>query len=101
MNPWIVADLHFDHIGLSEDGFRPVGFSEKEMRALTNCLKGDPVIFLGDVSFDNEEKWHTAINALPGKKWLVKGNHDNRSCKWYLDKGWSWVGREYGVGDVR
>jgi len=95
MNPWIVADLHLDHTGLSDDGFRPVGFSEKEMRALTNCLKGDPVIFLGDISFHNEDKWHPLITALPGKKWLVLGNHDKRSASWYLDRGWDFVGNSF------
>jgi calcineurin-like phosphoesterase family protein len=94
MNPWIITDSHLGHEGLTEDGFRPAGFSEKILRAMTNNFKGDPIIHLGDVSFNDDEKWHRAITSLPGKKWLVLGNHDvsNRTSSWFMDKGWDWVG---------
>lgn len=96
MNPWVMADPHLGHTGLSDDGFRPAGFSEKVIKALSlnaaSCQgKGDPIIFLGDIAFNEEEKWHKAITSLPGKKWLIKGNHDRRSLTWYLDRGWDFV----------
>jgi calcineurin-like phosphoesterase family protein len=94
MNPWIIADTHLGHVGLTEDGFRPAGFSERIIKSLTNVLKpGDLLIHLGDVCFGDDEKWNRALTSLPGKKWLLIGSsHDKKSMTWYIEHGWDWVG---------
>lgn len=89
MNPYIITDTHFGHAKLSEDILRPKGFSEKIIKNLKGVLSKDSVlIHLGDVSFTEEESWNIRITELPGKKYLILGNHDKRSISWYLSKNW-------------
>jgi calcineurin-like phosphoesterase family protein len=93
LDAWLTTDTHLGHDALVEDKCRPAGFSEKIIRALRNVLKfTDVLIHLGDVSFEREDFWNRELCSLPGKKWLVNGNHDKRSESWYLERGWDWVG---------
>jgi calcineurin-like phosphoesterase family protein len=94
MNPWVIADTHLGHDRLIEDKCRPAGFSERTMTGLTRALTqpDDMLIHIGDVAFNDDEKWNHAITSLPGKKWLILGNHDRKSMTWYLSHGWDWVG---------
>lgn len=93
MNFWLTTDTHFGHIKLVEQNLRPVGFEDKIFKGLINALHEEDVfIHFGDISFDNDAGWHEKIKELPGKKWLIKGNHDKRSSSWYLSRGWDFVG---------
>ena len=90
---WVTADTHFGHEGLSDDGLRPVGFSEKVIKALGMALgPSDVLIHLGDVAFKDEVLWHERLSHIECKRWLIRGNHDKRSLSWYLEHGWHWVG---------
>jgi calcineurin-like phosphoesterase family protein len=92
MDPYITTDTHLGHHKLSDDLLRPKGFSDKIIKHLANVLTKDSVlIHLGDVSFSSEEYWNMLITELPGKKYLVLGNHDSRSMSWYLKNGWDAV----------
>jgi calcineurin-like phosphoesterase family protein len=92
MNPYIIADTHLGHAKLSDDLLRPKGFSEKIIRHLEDVLNRDSVlIHLGDVSFTEDENWNIRLTELPGKKYLILGNHDSRSMNWYLSKNWDAV----------
>ena len=55
----------------------------------------DLLIHLGDVSLGNDEFWHGLFKVLPMKKWLVLGNHDNKSMTWYINHGWDFVARNF------
>lgn len=92
MNPYIITDTHLGHAKLSEDLLRPKGFSEKIIKHLEEVLNRDSLlIHLGDVSFTEDESWNIRLTELPGKKYLIPGNHDKRSMSWYLSKGWDAV----------
>jgi len=90
MEIYIITDTHLGGIKHIE---RLAGFSEKIIKNLKNVLNDNTVlIHLGDVSFGDDEDWTTQITSLPGKKWLILGNHDKRTLSWYIEKGWDFVG---------
>lgn len=95
----LIADTHFSHESLTEDGFRPKGFSEKILKNLKRMVTPETtLIHLGDVSFDKDDYWHKEITMLPWeRKYLIIGNHDKRSYSWYIDRGWDFVGQEIGL----
>ena len=74
---------------------RPVDFELRIWTALQSVLTAeDTLIHLGDIvlSSGQEAKAHDMfIRTLPGRKWLVRGNHDTKSDNWYLTHGWDFI----------
>jgi calcineurin-like phosphoesterase family protein len=73
---------------------RPSNFEELICNSWKNYLKPeDTMIHLGDVCFRyNDGRAHKQwIQPMPGKKILVRGNHDKKSSNWYTDNGWDFV----------
>ena len=102
MNYWITTDTHFNHSMLVELGVRPVGFSEMILKKLKNTLQPkDVLIHLGDICFgisDTQLIWNERlINISPCQKWLIRGNHDQKSDSWYLDRGWNFIANRFGM----
>lgn len=91
MTTWITTDTHFGHNNLvTKYKCRPETFSDDLYNAWKTQVKPeDTVIHLGDVSFDTN--WLLRVAELPGKKILVRGNHDTKTGSWYLEHGWSFV----------
>lgn len=75
------GDPHFGHANIIAHADRPFADlgtmdGELEERYRATVAPGDVVLWVGDVSFAPEE-WTTALIArLPGRKLLVRGNHD-------------------------
>lgn len=99
MRIWITTDTHFGHDNMVQYCDRPVDFGEKIAKGLfNNCKFGDVLIHLGDVCIGKDEYWHNKyIKTLPCKKWLVRGNHDKKSDKWYLEHGWDFVAMKFQI----
>ncbi len=59
----------------------------------------DLVIHLGDVSFGGD----MVVSALPGRKVLVRGNHDKHSYMWYMRHGFDFCCESFGmnIGGLR
>lgn len=102
MNYWIIADTHFGHDKLCELCDRPKNFNDiildrfaKTIRPIDDSL----LIHLGDVCIGNDAFWNRELtNWFPlVKKWLVLGNHDSKSIKWYLAHGWDFVAHTIGL----
>lgn len=99
MHYWIITDTHYGHRKLEEYSGRPSDF---EVRIFNNCMKvilpEDIVIHLGDVCMGRDlemiEKYWIPI---PGKKILVKGNHDKKSNTWYQAHGFDFVCESFGL----
>ena len=92
-NDWVFADPHFNHHRLVEWGDRPENF-EAIIDANWKLRVGpiDVVYCLGDVCFKGQAEAHTKyIQANPGYKILILGNHDRQKEAWYLSHGWSEV----------
>ena len=93
---FFTADMHFGHANIMKYENRP--FTSVE--AMDNVMiqnwnnaisKHDRVIVAGDVSFYRKEKTAEIIQQLNGRKTLVKGNHDQRNTRWWMDIGFDEV----------
>ena len=86
---WVIADLHLFH-----DKFRVENGTELLIDFWENNVdEGDFVFLLGDVCF-NYKECKRLFKVLPGKKILVKGNHDH----WSKNRLWR-VGYDMIVDD--
>lgn len=93
MQYWLISDTHFAHEKIIELCGRPTDYEERMFKALSRIPKDDVLIHLGDICIGKDAEVHKKFIApLQCKKWLVKGNHDNKSNSWYLANGWDFVG---------
>lgn len=89
MNYWITTDTHFNHLQMIEYCGRPINFGILIRKHLKSMVKkGDVLIHLGDICIGNDTKCNNWFKELPSRNILVKGNHDNKSHKWYMENGW-------------
>jgi calcineurin-like phosphoesterase family protein len=92
MNVWVIADTHFNHKNMVTLCGRPENFTElilSNWRGL--CRPDDLTIHLGDVIFGQAGKLTEYLASVPGRKWLVRGNHDYNTTTWYLNHGFDAV----------
>lgn len=87
-----ISDLHFGHRNIIQYDNRPfdsVDAMDKAMMELWNesVSEKDIVYILGDVVWQSRiNRWESILNALNGKKFIVKGNHDETSTLKELEK---------------
>lgn len=98
---YLYSDPHFGHHGMAEvftlaDGsparpFRNV--AEMDNTLIKNywdvVRSSDTVWWLGDVGFSMSADLKARIAALPGKRYLIFGNHDRESIKLYQALGFT------------
>ena len=95
LETFIIADTHFGHENiLKYEPMRKVHLGDRPDQRLCDIWnetinKDDTVLHLGDFAWkgDSIERY---ANALNGKKYLLRGNHDKGS-QVYLDNGFSEV----------
>ena len=94
-NYYIIADTHFDHENIIRYCNRPYLKVEYMNNDLVNrwnnvVSKNDVVYVLGDLAFGKEaiSKYTQQLN---GTKYLIKGNHDTYSNKFYREAGFKEV----------
>lgn len=98
---WVISDTHFFHAMLVEKGYRPADFQEQIINNWKRLVASqDTVIHLGDVIFARASTLGEIMADLPGRKILVRGNHDKESDSWYLARGFSAVCHGLLVGGV-
>ena len=84
---FLIADTHMGHENICRYCNRPRGFENLVMERWRERVRPeDVVIHLGDLSF--EEAWVRKLGALPGRKILIRGNHDRLPTETYLEAGW-------------
>lgn len=85
---WLITDTHFNHHRLVTEGWRPAGY-ETAIKANWCRLvaEQDVVYHLGDVILGRASELKGILDALPGIKVLIKGNHDQESNGWYMRHG--------------
>lgn len=100
---WFASDLHLGHKLLSypnhKDGtpreggpLRQPGYEEKFLKAWHDIVgKDDVICLLGDMAFSNVAYWFARMQELPGKKFLLLGNHDKNRLSWYEKWGFEEV----------
>jgi len=88
MKTWLISDTHLNHKKMQTYCQRPEDFTERLDRAIHRLVQpGDILIHLGDVGMDKTEDFMPTVKNWPGKKWLVRGNHDQKTCQFYVENG--------------
>lgn len=93
MKFYLISDTHFNHGKIATYCDRPANFTDILVRNWANTVKPeDTVIHLGDVFIGKPEGWAALCPLLPGRKILVRGNHDrHRSVSWWMDNGFDFA----------
>lgn len=97
MPNWYTADLHLNHANIIRHCSRPFASAEEMDREILHrmqCVEEDDDLFvLGDFAFarnaDSKRYVAELFEAIPGRKHLVRGNHDHKST---LNLPWASVG---------
>lgn len=77
-NTYIISDTHFGHKNIINFCDRPRNHEEIMIRNWTSTVEhDDTILHLGDVAFADIDYWVKTLEWLPGKKILIKGNHDH------------------------
>jgi calcineurin-like phosphoesterase family protein len=88
MKTYLIADTHLNHDKIKTWCDRPEDFTEKLDRNVKQIVKPeDLLIHLGDVGIGDPEGYVKIIHGWPGRKILVRGNHDGKGCQWWIEKG--------------
>jgi len=100
MNVWLTADWHLYHKNIISYCKRPFD-NEFEMtnfiieRVKVRVNPEDVLVVLGDVSIKSSRKWIPylihLISQIPGKKILVRGNHDLYPLEIYKEMGFKYI----------
>ena len=87
---WVITDTHFDHQAIISRCGRPANFTALVCENWRKVVKRtDTVIHLGDCAWRPEGM--KRLLSLPGRKILVRGNHDDKSLEKYMDMGWDFA----------
>lgn len=95
LDTWITSDHHWEHPRIRQYQHRPENHFEL-MRELWIERVGDdePLLHLGDlVCFGDMERHPEWLIGLPGRKYLIRGNHDKHTHQWYAAAGFEAIGR--------
>ena len=90
MTIYFIADTHFSDENIIRYENRPfqnaAEMNQKLITKWNSAVNDNDIIYiLGDFGADNNESF--ILNQLKGKKYLVKGNHDQHSNQYYRDAG--------------
>lgn len=92
MRTLIISDTHINHQNIATYCNRPADFSDTiKKNILARVQFDDRVIHLGDVFIGKSQGWDEWRKGLPGHWILVRGNHDHKSCAWYMDHGFDFA----------
>lgn len=94
---FFTADQHFGHANVIKYDDRPfdnVNEMDREMISRWNkaVKKNDVVWLLGDLCLSTNSQYiNTLVKKLNGRKYLVMGNHDAKSVRFYYEAGFERV----------
>jgi len=96
---WFTSDHHFGHRNVITYCARPFADSDEMNRAMVARYKAavkptDTVYFLGDICFLPARLGTPILKRLPGRKLLIKGNHDKWSDTQYHEAGFELIAQE-------
>lgn len=83
---WFTSDTHFGHENIIRYCGRPFRNAEEMnaelIRRWRETVPEDGIVFhLGDFAHGNARLWNDILSALPGRKYLILGNHDMKSLR--------------------
>lgn len=85
-NVWFTSDTHFGHENIIRYCNRPFKNAEEMnaelIRRWRETVPEDGIVFhLGDFAHGSSRLWNDILSALPGRKYLILGNHDMKSLR--------------------
>lgn len=90
---WLISDTHFGHRNIVQYQQRP---ATHDVIMLSHWIdrvgEKDHILHLGDVALGqngNRKKWIKVLSRLPGKKFLILGNHDKERKSVYEAAGFT------------
>lgn len=90
-NTWIISDTHFGHKNIIKYCKRPKNHDQLMLRNWKKLVKkSDVILHLGDVTvwYGEHYSWARTVSKLPGKKFLILGNHDRQWTKGEWTNRW-------------
>ena len=89
------SDLHFGHENVIKYDGRPFSSVEKMNKEMIRrwndrVRSTDEVYILGDFSLHNTKLAKEIVKQLHGKKYLIRGNHDEKDMKDLFDDMWDY-----------
>ena len=95
LDSWITSDNHWEHPKIREYQDRPEDHFELMRAEWIRLVQPDDVLLhLGDIACFGDRSLHKLwIEGLPGRKFLIRGNHDRHSNNWYEEAGFTVLGR--------
>lgn len=95
---WIISDTHFGHDNIIKYCGRPQEHEQLMLDAWHQRIGPDDVVLhLGDLLLDRRGDIAPKVAKLPGKKFLLKGNHDRRSSKYYQGLGFRLIRQSFAL----
>lgn len=95
LDTWIVSDTHFRHKNIVKYCNRPMGHDRlMQQNWFEKIQPEDTVLHLGDLQvwYGLEVVAASALtSSLPGKKFILRGNHDREKPKFYADLGFTMI----------
>lgn len=92
MKTYLISDTHLNHDKIKTWCQRPDNHTELIDQNVRRIVQPtDVLIHLGDVGIGKTEVFMPTVQAWPGRKILVRGNHDGKSCQWYMDNGFDFA----------
>lgn len=90
---YLLSDPHLNHHKIATYCDRPQEFTDTLVRNYQTIVQPDDlVIWLGDVFIGPKTGWDAIYPTLPGRKVLVRGNHDwHHNCKWWMEHGFDFA----------
>lgn len=85
---WLLPDPHFSHEMLITEGLRPPNYEELLLLFIeNNVFSNDVIVCTGDFLFAPTSEAAEKFAATDCRKILIRGNHDKKSIRWYMNYG--------------
>ena len=93
MKVYLISDTHFNHTKIETYCDRPSDFTERIIRNWQRIVRPtDLIIHIGDVFIGSRTGWEAIYPSLPGRKFLIRGNHDwHHNCTWWVEAGFDFA----------
>jgi calcineurin-like phosphoesterase family protein len=92
MKTYLISDPHLNHDNIATYCQRPADFTQKIDRNVKEIVKPEDILInLGDIGIGKPDGYMEMVNQWPGRHILVRGNHDQKSCQWYMNNGFDFA----------
>lgn len=93
MKTWLISDPHLNHHKIETYCDRPSDFTDLIVKNWQTMVRPEDLIICnGDVFIGPPTGWKQIYPNLPGRKILIRGNHDwHHNCTWWMEHGFEFA----------